>query len=282
VLNPNFNHSKKQTEQDLVQDLVDESIQIHGIQTYYIKRESIEHDGLLGEDDLQTFTDYFDVEMYLKSSTSFQGQSEFISKFGLHIEDQALFIVSMRRFHEAVPNLDRPREGDLVWVQMTDANRFLFKIRFVDNKEQLFQLGKLYVYELRCEVMNFSHETVDTNVPEIDGVSEKEAYTISIEVSSGTGNFVPDEFVYQGADFATATATAKLQHAPINNVLLLRDVTGVFSNTANIKGLTSNAEWTITGNADPYSINDPIADNEELVTTANTVVISRGSNPRFS
>ena len=281
MLNPNFNQTTRQDEQDLVQDLVDESIQIFGHDTYYIKRDEVDLDGLLGEDDLQSFTDYFACEMYIKTSTSFQGQSEFISKFGLHIEDQCLFVVSLRRFHEAVPDMDRPREGDIIWLQMTPDNRYLFKITFVDNKEQLFQLGKLYTYELRCEVMNYSHEMIDTNVPEIDGLAEKEAYTITLTLGSGTPDFVPDEFVYQGASLATATASGKANHAPINSVLLLQDVTGTFVNTANVLGATSGAEWTLTGNADPYSVNDSIADNEELVNTGNTVVISRGSNPRY-
>lgn len=214
-VNPYFNHTTVETEQGLLQDLIDESIKIYGHDTYYLKRDVVDMDLLIGEDDLQRFTDYYDIEMYIKSSASFQGQSEFISKFGLHIEDQCTFSVSTRRFHNTIPDMARPREGDIIWLQMTPTNRYLFEIRFVENKEQLFQLGKLYTYELRCEMMNYSHEVVNTGISIVDTVATREIYTPN-----------------------TAANT-------------------------------------------PFDTHDPISDNEELVVTGNTVVISRGTNPRY-
>ena len=215
-LNPYFNETTFEPEQDLIQDLIDESIKIHGHETYYLRREDVDIDQLLGEDHLQRWERYALIEMYIKSSASFQGQSEFISKFGLHIEDQCTFAVSHRRFHATFPDMSRPRENDLIWLQMTPTNRYIFEIRFVENKEQLFQLGKLYTYELRCELMNYSHEVANTGIAVVDNVLSREIYTPN-----------------------TAANTV-------------------------------------------FDTHDPIADNEELVTTGNTVVTVRGTNPRYS
>lgn len=212
-INSYFNQDTFVNEQNLLQDLTDEAIQIHGKLVYYLKRDTVDLDTLLGEDHLSAFNEYYPIEMYIKSSASFQGQSEFLTKFGLVIEDQVVLSVSSRRWTQAIPDMVRPREGDLIWLQMTPTNRYVFDIRFVENKEQLFQLGKLYTYELRCEVVNFSHETVNTGISIIDTVTQSE------------------------------------QYEP-------------------------------TSNTNPVSVNDHIADNEELITTGNTVVVVRGSNPR--
>jgi hypothetical protein len=207
-INSYFNNTTHPTEQNLVQDLTDEAISIWGHETYYLKRDTVDLDKLLGEDHLSTFTEYYPIEMYIKSSGSFQGQSEFLTKFGLHIEDQCHFSVSTRRWTQAVPDIIRPREGDLIWIQMTPTNRYIFDIRFVENKEQLFQLGKLYTYELRCEVVNFSHEIVNTEIAVIDEVIARETYT-------PTSNTDPVSITDPIADNAVLRGTA-------NSVVVVR------------------------------------------------------------
>jgi len=93
AVNRYFNQTAYAPEQDLIQDLIDESIQIYGHNVHYIPRDVVDMDTFLGEDPMAAFTTTYPVEMYLKTLESFQGQSEFISKFGLHIEDQATFLV---------------------------------------------------------------------------------------------------------------------------------------------------------------------------------------------
>ena len=196
-VNPYFNFTNFNTEQDLVEDLIIESIQIYGHSVHYIRREDAAIDKLLGEDASSRYTNGYEVEMYLKSSDSFQGQSEFMSKFGLHIEDQATFLVSARRFGQISTGLDRPRENDIIYVEMTPTNRYLFEIRFVENKEQLFQLGKLYTYELRCEMMNFSHEQINptSNADLLNAgalataVTYAERFTLDLGSGSGACGF---------------------------------------------------------------------------------------------
>jgi len=291
AVNRYFNQTAFAPEQDLMQDLIDESIQIYGHDVHYIPRDTVNLDTFLGEDPLTAFTTTYPIEMYLKTLESFQGQSEFISKFGLHIEDQATFIVSQRRFNSAVVDavdsantvISRPREADLIYIEMTPNNRYLFEIKFVEDKERLFQLGKLYTYELRCELMNFTNEKVNTNVDEIDEVAQREAYTIDITMSAGgSGAFVVGESVYQGnTSLAAATASAEVYDwIASTRVLSVQRVVGTFAGGTVVKGNTSGAQWTsvAAAAATAPSIHDPLSDNAFLQGNPLGVVKSRGTH----
>lgn len=288
MLNPYFDQTSFASEQDLIQDLIDESIQIYGHEVYYVPRTAVNLDTFLGEDPLNEFTEAYPIEMYLKNVESFQGQSEFISKFGLHIQDQATFLVSQRRFNTSVimPAADanttilRPQEHDMIFIEMTPTNRYLFTIRFVENKEQLFELGKLYTYELRCEMFNYTHETIRTQIPEIDGSADVQTYTIELQMKSGgTDGYDVGETVYQGDTLDDATATGVVLAWSIP-VLSLKNVTGTFAANTVVVGATSFARWTSDGTPerDP-SVKDPIADNELLQADLAGVVVNRGPRP---
>lgn len=282
-INPYFDFVSQTTEQDLVQDLIEEAIQIFGHEVLYIPRDVVNLDTILGEDDLQLFTTSYPIEMYIKNSSSFAGQSEFVSKFGLHIEDQVTFSVSERRFHTEIPTLIRAREGDLIWIQMAPESRYLFEIRFVENQEELFQLGKLYTYELRCERMNFSHERVHTSNTIANDAAARDAYAIEVMLGvGGSGTYLAGETVYQGATLADAYATGRVfSHTLTAYLLVLQDITGTFANAAPIIGVTSHANWT--PDATPLTaptVHDPISDNADLEVESPEFVISRGTNPR--
>lgn len=295
AVNRYFNQTSFQPEQDLVQDLIDESIAIYGHDVYYIPRDTVNLDAFFGEDPAAQFTDAYPVEMYIKTVESFQGQSEFITKFGLHIEDQATFVVSVRRFDQAVllknadrvalegtDSLVRPRENDLIYIEMTPSNRYLFEIRFVENKEQLFQLGKLYTYELRCEMMNFSNEKIQTNIPEVDGVVDTQAYVIPMNMQvGGSGTFLKDEDVYQGASFGAATVKGTVHEwSAETRVLQIKFPIGYFAQNTAVHGVTSGANW-LTADT-PINIapveHDPISDNELLHNNPENVVVRRGTH----
>ena len=278
-------------EQNLLADLTEESIRIHGSATWYIPRDTVDMDAFLGEDPLAAFTTSYPIEMYLASMETFAGQSEFISKFGLHIEDQATFLVSVRRFNAAVIDavdsaqtvISRPREADLIYIPMDDTHRYLFEIKFVEDKQHLFQLGKLYTYELRCELMNFTNEKVDTNVDDIDAVAQREAYTISITMDAGgTGTYLVGESVYQGnTTLATATAAAEVYTwTASTRVLEVQRVVGTFAGSTVVKGDTSAAQWTtVTAAAETApTVHDPLSDNEFLQGNPLNVVKSRGTH----
>jgi len=290
--NPYFNQQTFASEQDLLQDLMDEAIQIHGVNTYYISRESVNIDSLLGEDDSSLFRVARPIEMYLKDSTSFKGQSDFMSKFGLQIEDQCTFVVSVRRFNSIVTERDNPREGDLVWVQLKQRSdhgnpqkRFLFEIKFVEDKEQLFQLGYLYTYELRCELMTYSHEEIRTDVTalddddqviiDLDSIVDGHAYTYLLGLD--TEDFEAGEQLYQGDSLITATGSGRVVSRDSLNYRV-RDVVGTWAVGETVKSANSNTVGTLVSTSDVPETQDPIADNTDLLDMDGIVV--RGSNPR--
>jgi hypothetical protein len=61
----------------------------------------------------------------------------------------------------------RPREGDLIWIPMLN---YMYEIKFTENIENFFQLGRLYTYEMRCDRFEYSSERIDTEVTDIDNI----------------------------------------------------------------------------------------------------------------
>ena len=88
------------TERNLYQNLIKEAIQIYGHDVYYINRDTIALDNVLGEDSLSKFTKQTPIEMYVEDSEGFGGDKEIISTFGLENRNEITFVVSKERFQE--------------------------------------------------------------------------------------------------------------------------------------------------------------------------------------
>lgn len=160
----------KRSESLLHEDLILECIKIYGFDVYYIPRVAVNRDMILNEDPLNKYEDAFNVEVYLENTTGFGG-TDLLSKFGVEIQDTATFILARRRWEEVIGRKNasvlpkRPAEGDLLYFPLTKS---FFEIKYVEVKDPFFQVGKLYVYKLECELFQYSHEEVNTEVSEID------------------------------------------------------------------------------------------------------------------
>jgi hypothetical protein len=156
-------------EQELIDDLVIESIQIYGLDLFYLSRSLQAVDEILNEDDLSIFDSAYSMEMYVKSVDGFQGEGDFLSKFGLQIRDQVTLTVARRTFERFAtrlnPHLIRPKEGDLVYLPLN--NKF-FKVMHVEHESVFYQSGALQVFDLKCELFEYSSERFETGVEEID------------------------------------------------------------------------------------------------------------------
>jgi hypothetical protein len=161
----------RSSEQLLMEDIVIECLRMYGFDTYYIPRQAVNEDDILGEDVLSKYSSAFPLEMYMQNVTGFEGDGDLMSKFGVEIRDTATFIVSRRRWDEVIARsgdavlTTRPAEGDIIYFPLTKA---FFEIKFVESTDPFFQVGKLYVYKLQCELMQYSSEIFDTGVSEID------------------------------------------------------------------------------------------------------------------
>lgn len=175
-----FNNFQNSMEQRLVEDLIIESIKIYGVEVYYMPRTFVNEDLLFDEATLSKFDYAYPIEMYIKSVDGFEGDGDFLSKFGLEIRDTVTLTVAMRRFEEEIQDTDttdvgddygvgRPAEGDLIYLPL---NGKIFEVKFVEHEAVFYQMGSLQMYDLRCELWEYSHERLDTGIPEIDGIED--------------------------------------------------------------------------------------------------------------
>ena len=165
-----FNNFESSSEQTLIEDLIIESIKIYGHDIVYIKRDTTSLDELMNEDDVPEYRTALSTEMYIKNVDGFEGEGDFLSKFGLQIRDSITFTTSMRVWEENVGNeIDnyRPNEGDLIFFPL---NGKLFEIQHVEHEAIFYQMGSLQTYDLRCELFEYSNEFFRTGIPEIDNL----------------------------------------------------------------------------------------------------------------
>ena len=98
--NKYFNNFAYAREQDLVEDLTIESIKIYGHNVKYLPKTISGIDHLFGEDKLLKYETAADVEMYIKNVEGFEGEGEFMSKFGVQLNDQLTLTVARKRFDQ--------------------------------------------------------------------------------------------------------------------------------------------------------------------------------------
>lgn len=161
----------RSSEQILMEDIIIECLKIYGFDIYYIPRTTVYQDDILMEDALNTFNHAYPIEMYMQNVNGFEGEGDLLTKFGVEIRDTATFVVARRRWDEIIARsghaqlTTRPAEGDILYFPLTQA---YFEIRRVEAQDPFYQVGKLYVYKLECELMQFSSERFNTGVTEID------------------------------------------------------------------------------------------------------------------
>jgi len=256
------------SEQNLYEDLVTEALSIYGLEMYYIPRNMVSRDMILNEDIESKFTDAYVIEMYLENVDGFDGDGTLFSKFGLEIRDQATFVVSKRKWEKLVGLYNneivsgRPNEGDLIFFPLT---RSFFIIKFVEHKSPFYQLSKVPVYKLQCEMFEYSDEDFSTGIKEIDAIQEKFATEYFFDISNSNGTkFVIGETVKQVLAPATESTPAveifgkvlrfdqKVPEDPNSQLRIalgeIRTSNGNFAgfNLGQLIGLTSGAEWDIT------------------------------------
>lgn len=285
-------------EQYLVEDLIIESLKIYGQEFFYIPRTLVSKDEILGEDRLSEFKSSFPIEMYFENIDSFDGQGQFIQKFGLMVEQSATLVVARRRWDQLVGRYGqtiiptRPCEGDLIYFPLSKG---LFEIKFVKHQDPFYQLGKLYVYKLQVELFQYASERIDTGVPEVDVFESLQTFTTNT-TRSRYGEVTAVTVTNQGSGYTSAptvtlvsssgrdaTATAVLGSGATAGKVIRVDVTnpGTRYQTAPIVQFTggggSNAAATSTIQADIDEVQS-YGDNNKFRSEASDVLFNE-TNP---
>ena len=165
-----FNNFSNSQEQVLIEDLVLESIKIYGHDMYYCPRTLVAKDDIYGEDTISEYKTAYYVDLYIKNVDSYEGDGNFLSKFNLEIRDQMTLTVSVRNFMNEIGNLemiDRPQEGDLVYIPMLDR---LLVVKYVNKNPVFYQMGAIQMYDLVCEMFEYSSERFSTGIDAIDSI----------------------------------------------------------------------------------------------------------------
>lgn len=179
------------SEQRFYEDMIEESLRIYGQDVYYIPRNIKNLDQVLNDATANEFNQAYLIEMYIDEG-GYTGEGTIMSKFGLEIRDQATLVVSRRRWENFIGRENttvvggRPNEGDLIYIPLSGS---LFEIKFVEHEAAFYQLANIFVYELHCEMFEYSGEKFNTGYEDIDGIEDTYAFNQTLNL--GAGNNVP-------------------------------------------------------------------------------------------
>lgn len=174
TVNKYFNQTRRRSEQDLFTSLVVETIQIHGVDVLYIKRESY-IDPILNETKSSKFKDTLEIEMYIPESEQPQGDLYFMSQIGISYKETSEAYVAIKRWREVAGNeLIQPREGDLIYVGNPNDTYESFINKMYEIKSvsvghpERGQFGKNHTYRILMEIYQPSYDEIDTDYTDID------------------------------------------------------------------------------------------------------------------
>ena len=206
---------------DLYADLVIESLKIYGQDVYYLPRDLVNEDVLLGDDVTSRFPTSHKIEMYIENVEGFDGEGDLFTRFGVEIRDEATFVVSRTRFSAQVRRpdndiaTDRPTEGDLIYLPLTNK---MFEIQHVEHEQPFYQIENLPVYKMRCTLFEYSGEDFDTGIEDIQDIEKTGSYQYVLSViPTGSG-----------------AATATLDSDGVNS-LILTDSGNYYTSTPTIR-----------------------------------------------
>ena len=183
----NFYFSEKvRSEIDLYEDLVIESLKIYGQDVYYLPRTLVNEDTLLGGDPTSQFATANKIEMYIENLEGFDGEGDLFTRFGVEIRDEVTLVVAKRRFETQVKrmnntgiSLERPAEGDLIFIPLTKK---MFEIQHVEHEQPFYQIENLPVFKLRCTLFEYTGEDLDTSISDIQSIEQDGTYQYKVRV----------------------------------------------------------------------------------------------------
>ena len=156
ALNPYFQQGAR-SEQNLVQDLINEQLRMYGVEVHYMPRKYLTTNTVIREVVQSKFDDAYPLEAYVDTYDGYGENPTILSKFGIEQTNEITLTISKDRWEQYIEPLmknepdvkltTRPKEGDLIYFPLGDR---LFEIKYVEHEKPFYQLQKTYIYELRC------------------------------------------------------------------------------------------------------------------------------------
>lgn len=254
ALNPFFQQGTV-GEQSLVQNLINEQIQIYGVEFVYLPRYFVNIKNIMREVTSSEFKNSFPIEGYIESYEGFDSGYNLLTKFGVRTTAEMKIVISQDRYTNYITPLiagrtglskdpTRPLEGDLLYFPYRDL---LLEIKYVDDISNFYQLRKNYSYTLTCEPFEYEDEVIDTGITVVDD------------------------------DFATAGYNATLRLVAVGNTASA--ITSLQTGIRSITLVDGGTGWT----ADPpVKIAPPIGGGTTATVVAITSVTSGFGRRRIS
>ena len=223
ALNPFFQQGAR-SEQNLVQDIINEQLRMYGVEIHYLPRKYVTENKVIREVVQSRFDDAYPLEAYVDTFDGYGDNPTLMTKFGIQATNEITLTISRERWETYIEPLmeneadvkltTRPKEGDLVYFPLGDR---LFEIKYVEHEKPFYQLQKNYVYELRCELFRYEDEVIDTGVDEID--DELIGDTETGELPDGTSMILgPTQTLTLVGTGVAAAATCSINNGVIRYV----------------------------------------------------------------
>ena len=270
MLNPFFQQGSP-SEQNLIQDLINEQLRMYGVEVYYLPRKYITEKKVIKEVIQSSFDNAYPIEAYVENFEGYGDNTTILSKFGIQSTQEINLIISKERFENYISPLiknqsniklsTRPKEGDLVYFPLGDR---LFEIKFVEHEKPFYQLQKNYVYVLKCELFRYEDEVIDTGVDEIDDTLEV------IDGSDGQEFFIGrTQTLTLVGSASTALATLSIVDGGIR-LITINNRGGGYTSIPRV-AISSAPSGGMTGIASAVMIGGVVACNDNVNPAAQSV-----------
>lgn len=177
ILNGYVNFNNFENTQTLQDALVAESIQMRGIECYYLPREFVNPDILFGEDTQSKFNKAWKFAAYLQSFEGYSGANTFFSKFGMTVNDEITVAINPNLFKHQCDGKE-PIEGDLIYFKMDNS---LFEITWVEPYDPFYQVGKNAIRRITAQKWIYSGEEIKPELQRNEGIDIPEFDELELE-----------------------------------------------------------------------------------------------------
>jgi len=249
------------SEQNLYEDIVLESIKMYGQDVYYLPRDIVNENKVFGEDVPSSFNSSYKVEMYIDNIEGFEGEGDLFTRFGVEIRDEATFVVARRRWSQTVSRYDndisgdRPREGDLIYLPLSNS---MFEITHVEHELPFYQLSNLPVFKCRAHLFEYNDEDFDTSVDAIQDIEERYSYQYVLTLDSSSYYTLPGHTATQTLPGGVTISGEVMKYSDSDDLLYLGHVGAsdglyrnfVTSDSAALKITISGRTNTLIGDSD--------------------------------
>ena len=101
ALNPYFQQGSR-SEQNLVQDLINEQLRMYGVEVHYLPRKYVAEGTVIREVLRSKFDDAYPLEAYLDTYDGYGENPVMLSKFGIQATNEITLTISRERFEDYI------------------------------------------------------------------------------------------------------------------------------------------------------------------------------------